>query len=82
MLEYIGFFGILVLIIGVVLIYQKLGNKDQSNDGTQVNLADIQERLGIIEKAQETIENLNKKLINFENLLVTKLREEDLEKNI
>ena len=74
MLEYIGFFGILVLIIGVVLIYQKLGNKDQSNDGTQVNLADIQERLGIIEKAQETIENLNKKLINFENLFSDKTK--------
>ena len=74
MLEYIGFFGILVLIIGVVLIYQKLGSKDQSNDGTQVNLADIQERLGIIEKAQETIENLNKKLINFENLFSNKTK--------
>lgn len=74
MLEYIGFFGILVLIIGVVLIYQKLGSKDQSNDGTQVNLADIQERLGIIEKAQETIENLNKKLINFENLFSDKTK--------
>lgn len=74
MLEYIGFFGILVLIIGVVLIYQKLSNKDQSNDGTQVNLADIQERLGIIEKAQETIENLNKKLINFENLFSDKTK--------
>ena len=74
MLEYIGFFGILVLIIGVVLIYQKLGNKNQSNDGTQVNLADIQERLGIIEKAQETIENLNKKLINFENLFSDKTK--------
>ena len=74
MLEYIGFFGILVLIIGVVLIYQKLGSKDQSNDGTQVNLSDIQERLGIIEKAQETIENLNKKLINFENLFSDKTK--------
>ena len=74
MLEYIGFFGILVLIIGVVLIYQKLGNKDQSNNGTQVNLADIQERLGIIEKAQENIENLNKKLINFENLFSDKTK--------
>lgn len=74
MLEYIGFFGILVLIIGVFLIYQKLGSKDQSNDGTQVNLADIQERLGIIEKAQETIENLNKKLINFENLFSDKTK--------
>ena len=74
MLEYTGFFGILVLIIGVVLIYQKLGSKDQSNDGTQVNLADIQERLGIIEKAQETIENLNKKLINFENLFSDKTK--------
>ena len=74
MLEYIGFFGILVLIIGVILIYQKLGSKDQSNDGTQVNLADIQERLGIIEKAQETIENLNKKLINFENLFSDKTK--------
>jgi len=73
-LEYIGFFGILVLIIGVFLIYQKLGSKDQSNDGTQVNLADIQERLGIIEKAQETIENLNKKLINFENLFSDKTK--------
>ena len=74
MLEYIGFFGILVLIIGVVLIYQKLGSKDQSNDGTQVNLADIQERLGIIEKDQENIENLNKKLINFENLFSDKTK--------
>ena len=74
MLEYIGFFGILILIIGVFLIYQKLGSKDQSNDGTQVNLADIQERLGIIEKAQETIENLNKKLINFENLFSDKTK--------
>ena len=74
MLEYIGFFGILVLIIGVVLIYQKLGSKDQSNDGTQVKLADIQERLGIIEKAKETIENLNKKLINFENLFSDKTK--------
>ena len=74
MLEYIGFFGILVLIIGVFLIYQKLGSKDQSNDGTQVNLADIQERLGIIEKAQENIENLNKKLINFENLFSDKTK--------
>ena len=74
MLEYIGFFGILVLIIGVVLIYQKLSSKNQANDGTQVNLADIQERLGIIEKAQETIENLNKKLINFENLFSDKTK--------
>ena len=65
MLEYIAFGGLLIVIIGIFLIYQKIGNKDQSNDASQVNLADIQERLGIIENAQENIKILtNGKIVD------------------
>ena len=74
MLEYIAFGGLLIVIIGIFLIYQKIGNKDQSNDASQLNLADIQERLGIIENAQENIKILNEKLTDFENLFSDKTR--------
>ena len=74
MLEYIAFGGLLIVIIGIFLIYQKIGNKDQSNDASQVNLAAIQERLGIIENAQENIKILNEKLTDFENLFSDKTR--------
>ena len=47
-LEYIYFGGLLIVIIGIFIIYQKIGNKDQSNDASQVNLADIQERLELL----------------------------------
>ena len=66
MLEYIVI-GILVVVLAV-LIYQKLGSKNE------ISLSDIKERLGIIENAQKSIETLNEKIIDFENIFNNKTK--------
>jgi len=66
MLEYIVI-GALVVVL-VVLIYQKLGSKNE------ISLSDIKERLGIIENAQKSIETLNEKIIDFENIFNNKTK--------
>ena len=62
--------------IWVVLffIYQKVSQKNQNEDPNQISLANISERLGIIEAAQTNIENLNKNLTDFKNLFGDKSR--------
>jgi len=66
MLEYIVI-GALVVVLAV-LIYQKLGSKNE------ISLSDIKERLGIIENAQKSIETLNEKIIDFENIFNNKTK--------
>ena len=66
MLEYIVI-GVLVVVLAV-LIYQKLGSKNE------ISLSDIKERLGIIENAQKSIEKLNEKIIDFENIFNNKTK--------
>ena len=66
MLEYIVI-GVLVVVLAV-LIYQKLGSKNE------ISLSDIKERLGIIENAQKSIETLNEKIIDFENIFNNKTK--------
>ena len=72
MLEYIVFGALIVIFILVLLMYQKINSKEKPDESNQLSLASIQERLGIIEKAQTNIENLNKKLTDFENLFADK----------
>ena len=66
MLEYIVFGGVLVAVVLVILIYQNKKNKN--NQDNEISLSNINERLGIIEAAQQSIENLNTNLIDFKNL--------------
>ena len=66
MLEYIVFGGVLVAVVLVTLIYQNTKNKN--NQDNEISLSNINERLGIIEAAQQSIENLNTNLIDFKNL--------------
>ena len=66
MLEYIVFGGVLVAVVLVILIYQNIKNKN--NQDNEISLSNINERLGIIEAAQQSIENLNTNLIDFKNL--------------
>ena len=66
MLEYIVFGGVLVAVVLVILIYQNTKNKN--NQDNEISLSNINERLGIIEAAQQSIENLNTNLIDFKNL--------------
>jgi DNA recombination protein RmuC len=55
-------------VVLAVLIYQKLGSKNE------ISLSDIKERLGIIENAQKSIETLNEKIIDFENIFNNKTK--------
>ena len=68
MLEYIISGAAVGILIVLFLIYQKVNNKNQIEDPNQISLANILERLGIIEGAQTAIENLNKNLTDFKNL--------------
>ena len=52
MLEYIVFGALIVIFILVLLMYQKINSKEKPDESNQLSLASIQERLGIIEKAQ------------------------------
>lgn len=67
-LEYIVSGAAVGILIVLFLIYQKVSNKAQIEDPNQISLVNISERLGIIEAAQNNIENLNKNLTDFKNL--------------
>ncbi len=73
MFEYLVFGGLAVLVIFAFLIYQKIGSKNNENT-EEINLSDIKERLGNIENAQRTIEKLNEKIIDFENIFNNKTK--------
>lgn len=72
MLDYLGFGALVVAVIVLILAYKKSNNKENLPGNSQISLADINERLGIIDNAQQNIEELNKKLIDFENLFSDK----------
>ncbi len=72
MLEYLGFGALIVSLALFFLVYKKANNKENSSENDQISLSDINERLGIIDSAQQNIEELNKKLIDFENLFSDK----------
>jgi len=71
-LEYLGFGALIVSLALFFLVYKKANNKENSSENDQISLSDINERLGIIDSAQQNIEELNKKLIDFENLFSDK----------
>ena len=71
-LEYLGFGALIVAVVLLFLVYQKLNNKEKSSEYDQISLGDINERLGIIDRAQQNIEELNKKIIDLENLFSNK----------
>ena len=66
MFEYLIIGGLAVVVIFAFLIYQKIGSKNNENTD-EIGLSDIKERLGNIENAQQAIEKLNEKIIDFEN---------------
>ena len=72
MLEYLGFGALIVSLVLFFWVYKKANNKEKSSEYDQISLGDINERLGIIDRAQQNIEELNKKLIDFENLFSDK----------
>ena len=69
MFEYLIIGGLAVVVIFAFLIYQKIGSKNKENTD-EIGLSDIKERLGNIENAQQAIEKLNEKIIDFENISV------------
>ena len=71
-MEYLGFGALIAAVVLLFLVYQKLNNKEKSSEYDQISLVDINERLGIIDRAQQNIEELNKKIIDFENLFSDK----------
>ena len=73
-MEYILSGAAIVAVILLFFIYQKVSQKNQNEDPNQISLANISERLGIIEAAQTNIENLNKNLTDFKNLFGDKSR--------
>ena len=73
-MEYILSGSAIVAVILLFFIYQKVSQKNQNEDPNQISLANISERLGIIEAAQTNIENLNKNLTDFKNLFGDKSR--------
>jgi DNA recombination protein RmuC len=73
-LEYILSGAAIVILVVLFFIYQKVSQKNQNEDPNQISLANISERLGIIEAAQTNIENLNKNLTDFKNLFGDKSR--------
>lgn len=73
-MEYILSGAAIVVVIILFFIYQKISQKNQNEDPNQISLANISERLGIIEAAQTNIENLNKNLTDFKNLFGDKSR--------
>ena len=73
-MEYILSGVAIVAVILLFFIYQKVSQKNQNEDPNQISLANISERLGIIEAAQTNIENLNKNLTDFKNLFGDKSR--------
>ena len=73
-MEYILSGSAIVAVILLFFIYQKVNQKNQNEDPNQISLANIAERLGIIEAAQTNIENLNKNLTDFKNLFGDKSR--------
>ena len=66
MFEYLIIGGLAVVVIFAFLIYQKISSKNKENTD-EIGLSDIKERLGNIENAQQAIEKLNEKIIDFEN---------------
>jgi len=72
-LEYLVIGGLAVVVIFVFLIYQKIGSKSTENTN-EISLSDIKERLGNIENAQQSIEKLNEKIIDFENIFNNKTK--------
>jgi DNA recombination protein RmuC len=73
-LEYILSGAAIGILVVLFFIYQKVSQKNQNEDPNQISLANISERLGIIEAAQTNIENLNKNLTDFKNLFGDKSR--------
>ena len=73
-MEYILSGAAIVILVVLFFIYQKVSQKNQNEDPNQISLANISERLGIIEAAQTNIENLNKNLTDFKNLFGDKSR--------
>ena len=71
MLEYIVIGALAVVVVFVLLIYQKLNSKDKSED-----FADISNKLDNIDKAQSNIEELNTKITDFSNLFSDKFQSE------
>ena len=69
MLEYIVIGALAVVVVFVLLIYQKLNSKDKSED-----FANISNKLDNIDKAQSNIEELNIKITDFSNLFSDKTR--------
>jgi len=69
MLEYIVIGALAVVVVFVLLIYQKLNSKDKSQD-----FANISNKLDNIDKAQSNIEKLNIKITDFSNLFSDKTR--------
>ena len=64
-MEYILSGAAIGILVVLFFIYQKVSQKNQNEDPNQISLANISERLGIIEAAQTNIENLNKNLTDF-----------------
>ena len=73
-MEYILSGAAIGILVVLFFIYQKVSQKNQNEDPNQISLANISERLGIIEAAQTNIENLNKNLTDFKNLFGDKSR--------
>ena len=73
MFEYLIIVGLAVVVIFAFLIYQKIGSKNKENTD-EIGLSDIKERLGNIENAQQAIEKLNEKIIDFENIFNNKTK--------
>ena len=73
MFEYLIIGGLAVVVIFAFLIYQKIGSKNKENTD-EIGLSDIKERLGNIENAQQAIEKLNEKIIDFENIFNNKTK--------
>ena len=73
-MEYILSGAAICILVVLFFIYQKVSQKNQNEDPNQISLANISERLGIIEAAQTNIENLNKNLTDFKNLFGDKSR--------
>ena len=73
MFEYLIIGGLAVVVIFAFLIYQKIGSKNMENRD-EIGLSDIKERLGNIENAQQAIEKLNEKIIDFENIFNNKTK--------
>ena len=73
-MEYILSGAAIGIFVVLFFIYQKVSQKNQNEDPNQISLANISERLGIIEAAQTNIENLNKNLTDFKNLFGDKSR--------